>query len=631
MFTSAPMQHVTLYMVKEDAPVVALILAESGVFDPVASSYQQQEIQALMPEQEGQQSREMYHLARSRLQKILDYLQISIKVNLAELNPIDEAELTQLNLHLGEIWRDCSECEVLKRHLEEERGLLNQLEKALENYAHLDIDLGLLQGDLQFLDIRIGLLPNENIYRIKASLAIEGYFLLTFRANKESTHVVVAGLRQADDKSIDSVLEAASFHHLTLPSEFHDHPQKVEAELNHRRQKVGQLEKDFALQLVEKQQCYDQSLIQAAHKIALAKPYAVLSEYLQNKGSLTRLTGWTPTSCIVSIKQQLEQKLPRRIVIETRDPEPDAHQAPTAMHHPKWLKPFVKLVKIYGIPRYGEIDPTWLFTLSYILMFGMMFGDVGHGLLIAVGGWSVRAKISGFAPLFIAAGISSAGFGFFYGSLFGYEDMIQPIWMSPLHDPQQMLMLAFYWGIGFILVATLITIRNRLAEQQYRKALFDSRGIAGVVLYLGLIFVTFRAINSQFGVFDLGMIGIPLAVIMAEKWRESESPTGEKILIITIESFENMMSYITSTLSFLRVAAFSLNHVALAVAVFTLAAMMETAGYWLTVIVGNLFILILEGAIVAIQVLRLEYYEGFSRFYSGDGRAFKPIKLNLKF
>jgi V/A-type H+-transporting ATPase subunit I len=78
----------------------------------------------------------------------------------------------------------------------------------------------------------------------------------------------------------------------------------------------------------------------------------------------------------------------------------------------------------------------------------------------------------------------------------------------------------------------------------------------------------------------------------------------------------------------MRVGAFSLNHVALAVAVFTLANLMGGVGHWIAVVIGNLFILVLEGAIVAIQVLRLEYYEGFSRFFSGDGREFRPLLLD---
>ena len=90
-----------------------------------------------------------------------------------------------------------------------------------------------------------------------------------------------------------------------------------------------------------------------------------------------------------------------------------------------------------------------------------------------------------------------------------------------------------------------------------------------------------------------------------------------------------MISNVSGTLSFLRVAAFSLNHIALAAAVFSIAGMMDTTGHWITVVLGNVFIIVLEGAIVAIQVLRLEYYEGFSRFFSGKGKAFEPLKLDI--
>ena len=107
------------------------------------------------------------------------------------------------------------------------------------------------------------------------------------------------------------------------------------------------------------------------------------------------------------------------------------------------------------------------------------------------------------------------------------------------------------------------------------------------------------------------------------------SPTGERILVVVVETFETITGYISNSLSFLRVTAFSLNHVALAIAVFTLAETMGPTGHWVTVVLGNVFILVLEGAIVTIQVLRLEYFEGFSRFFSGDGKEFRPLRLNL--
>ena len=102
----------------------------------------------------------------------------------------------------------------------------------------------------------------------------------------------------------------------------------------------------------------------------------------------------------------------------------------------------------------------------------------------------------------------------------------------------------------------------------------------------------------------------------------------EKLLISLIETYEVLISYLSHSLSFLRVAAFTLNHSALAIALFTLASMTDGSGHWLTIILGNVFILILEGAIVAIQVLRLEYYEGFSRYFNANGYLFEPLELS---
>jgi V/A-type H+-transporting ATPase subunit I len=119
-----------------------------------------------------------------------------------------------------------------------------------------------------------------------------------------------------------------------------------------------------------------------------------------------------------------------------------------------------------------------------------------------------------------------------------------------------------------------------------------------------------------------------LAAIFGYSWHEMRgTPFGERFLVALIGGMEIIMGYVSNTLSFLRVAAFSLNHAALALAVFAIAAMMQTTGHWVTVVLGNIFVLILEGAIVTIQTMRLEYYEGFSRYYSGDGREYLPLKL----
>jgi V/A-type H+-transporting ATPase subunit I len=152
-----------------------------------------------------------------------------------------------------------------------------------------------------------------------------------------------------------------------------------------------------------------------------------------------------------------------------------------------------------------------------------------------------------------------------------------------------------------------------------------------LLLYLGLLAAGWQwAQGKDLSATHLAALGASLLVLLAWKWQRVQAPLGEKLLVVVIEVFETFMNYVSNTLSFLRVAAFGLNHVALALAVFALADMMQTTGHWITVVLGNLFIVLLEGAIVVIQVLRLEYYEGFSRFFRGDGRAFRPLRLTLQ-
>jgi V/A-type H+-transporting ATPase subunit I len=213
--------------------------------------------------------------------------------------------------------------------------------------------------------------------------------------------------------------------------------------------------------------------------------------------------------------------------------------------------------------------------------------------------------------------------------VFGFEDLFHPLWLAPLSDPTRMLMVALYWGIGFLLGAILLRIYNRLIEGDRVAALFDSNGLTTLTFYCGMVWGGFNLGGTgSFGTAAAVLTGVSLLAIMFYKWEEAHASIGEKIVIVLVETLETVVGNISNTLSFLRVAAFSLNHVALMLAVFALANMMDTFGYWMMVVFGNIFILVLEGAIVTIQVLRLEYFEGFSRFYSGDGREFRPLLLN---
>jgi len=174
----------------------------------------------------------------------------------------------------------------------------------------------------------------------------------------------------------------------------------------------------------------------------------------------------------------------------------------------------------------------------------------------------------------------------------------------------------------------LVNARNKFIAGHVGEALFDSTGLAGLVFYLGAV----GSVVSLTGTADFGwlanlMAAAGILVVAGFKWVEAKAGLGERILVTFIETLETGINLFANTLSFMRVAAFSLNHVALALAIFTLANGLGTAGHWLTIVLGNVVIIVLEGGIVAIQALRLMYYEGFSRFFNGDGTEFMPLRL----
>jgi V/A-type H+-transporting ATPase subunit I len=334
-----------------------------------------------------------------------------------------------------------------------------------------------------------------------------------------------------------------------------------------------------------------------------------------------------------ALEETLRNRLGRPFVFNHRDPAPGEWQkVPSCLQHPRILQPFAGLVKLFGVPRYQEIDPTLIFTFAFLCLFGMMFGDVGHGASLMLLAWLLRARFPpAVPPLLGAAGTASMVFGFLYGSVFGHEQLISPLWVSPADDPLRILQAGIYTGIGFILVTSVMSVVNLLGEGHFREALWDRRGLAGILVYLGGIYAFSRWLaTSEFGAREWVSLLGPLGLLLAYRGWMAEGSPAERLLVACIEGLDTAMGYLTNTLSFMRVAAFSLSHAALAVTVFTLADRYPAPGQWLLLVLGNALIVALEGGIVAIQVLRLSYYEGFSRFFRGDGHAFRPLRLRRR-
>jgi V/A-type H+-transporting ATPase subunit I len=536
--------------------------------------------------------------------------------------------LQALDQQLKALWAQISALEEQIRRQNEKIAAIRQLANSLQKFTSLDLDLGRLRRQGRFLRIAVGTIPAENFDQLRRALSLTNFLIKRFYSSEGINHVVLFGPSQHREE-VQDLLQSADFRGLAVPQEFSGSPTQLQADLD---RQSGEAEAGLKSQQQELYDLIDANLERlrlARDALLLAQPYASLGTVLKGRGGLVYLQGWVPAHRQDEIRQQLAGHLEYPFRLEFSEPgQQDFDRVPSLLKKSWLLQPFQGLVKNFGMPGYREVDPSALFALSYLLMFGMMFGDIGHGAVIALASLLFVRSYPGVTIVGVLAGMSSILFGFVYGSLFGYEHVVPALWMSPMHDPVQVLVLAVFWGAGFIVIANLLAIRNFFAAGQLEQAYFSGKGLAGLLFYLAAFYAAYQvAANGRFGWLEALAMTAPMAVIVYFNWRQSSGGLVERILVVFIEGLEHIISNVSGTLSFLRVAAFSLNHIALAAAVFAIAGMLGNFGHGLTVVLGNIFIIVLEGAIVAIQCLRLEYYEGFSRFFNGKGRAFEPLKL----
>jgi V/A-type H+-transporting ATPase subunit I len=616
-------RHVTLKLLRDDLPKASLVLAELAAFVPD----QRPLLESELPEIPGKAFRSRIRRAWGHFDRLTALFGRSPRPSPAPAFPTpNRDQLVEVDEWLAESWRHCAPCEETLHAIDEEYRELGQLEQSLEDFAGLDIDLGRLQG--QHLDMRIGTIPADNINRLREILALSGHMILNTAGEGETLRILVAGEKHKAD-TLDSILHAAAFQPLDIPDSFKDNPDALRDDLRAQRAMLDEKREIVADKITDWLKQNGQRLAEAGSLLEAAEPYVNVQGAARTRGSLAVLQGWLPAADLDRAHRMLGTSLARPFVLESRRPRRDErHLVPVPLRDHGLLKPFAVLVQQYGVPRFGEFDPTLLFAITFAGMFGMMFGDIGHGAVILLTGLVLRRRLKSFTYLFVLAGLSSMVFGWLYGSIFGVEHWIHPLWIAPMSDPIYMLTVALAWGVGFLTLGSGIAIRNRLLIGDQGGALFGSGGLFALILYLALLGGLVNVAQGRgFPLVSTIAILITLGLLMTYQWRESDAPVGERIFTMIIETYEIVIGYLASSLSFLRVAAFSLNHVALSLAVFTLADSMGPIGHWVTLILGNIFVIVLEGVIVAIQTLRLEYYEGFSRYFYGDGTPFRPLRV----
>ena len=302
------------------------------------------------------------------------------------------------------------------------------------------------------------------------------------------------------------------------------------------------------------------------------------------------------------------------------------------------------LVKMYGMPAYGTADPRVFMFITYTLFFGMMFGDAGQGAAIAVLGFLLFKRSGSWLWRIVGCcGISSIFFGLFYGSVFGMEHLLPWEGFYPLASENIMtvLLAGAAFGIVVILVCMVFNIVNALRMGDVHQAFFSPNGAAGLVLYVSAVAAIVGAFTGTFDLlkawFVLPFIVLPVALIwlghplakllQGDKNWKPES-WGMFIVEGFFEIFESAISYMSNTMSFLRLGAFAISHAGMMMVVSMLCQNAAATGKVIVMILGNVFVAGLEAALCSIQIIRLEFYEIFGRFYVSGGQEFAPVTVD---
>jgi V/A-type H+-transporting ATPase subunit I len=547
-----------------------------------------------------------------------------------------------------------------KKRLEQLEGQLRQLEPLTE----VNVEVSGLRNST-YLHSVLGTVPAANVGRLESSLSRVPHVFFTLREDPQKPVVWLLGPRSNSD-IIDRAAKSAYLDPLTLPEEFQGSPAEIAASIRKAieasKQKISDLSASLA-KLAEANEKELNGLLWDVHVSRMMADAIVRFGQLRNTYVVV---GWVPTADLDLLTQRLKQASPE-ILIETFPTERSGYptNVPVALTTNRWLRPILMLVTTYGRPNYGELDPTLLMAFTFPFLFGAMFGDLGQGLILLLGGILIDRGIilksmRSLGLLIAYCGASAAIFGFLYGSIFGFEGhMVQEYlgfhfeapWISPINEILPILSLSIDVGIVLLLIGFLLGMFNSIRAKDWPHLVFGHNGVVFFVFYITFLallgsFLGTTAIAPSVAV-ALSSLPLPFAALALifgvlvmfsgafRNWMEGHRPIEGSgvggILMFFVQSFmdlfETVISLLSNTLSFVRVGAFAVAHGGLSLAIFALAGAEPNPGFWITIVIGNLFIIGFEGLIVGIQTMRLHYYEILGKFFHGGGMRFEPLTL----
>ncbi len=505
---------------------------------------------------------------------------------------------------------------------------------------------------LRFAIVRLGIAPPEALPSIAAILAPASHALIPL--DERDGMVLFAAAVPAHARArLEEGLRLTSARTVALTSECDS--ATIARELAESEQALAAAQRA----LEEERRSSRLLLEQIARRAETAMLLLQAQTFFAAAGRFVVISGWVPRDSGERLAQRVRSATRDHAIVDLEPVEsvPGVSEGtlrvPILHRNPLLLRPFQKLIDIYGTPSYAEVEPTAFFAIGFLAMFGLMFGDVGHGAVLFSAGWFLFRYIPRFLDygiLLMEAGVASAAFGALYGSVFGIRGLIPTLWLEPIDDLPHFMMIAVAFGVVVVTGGLVLNIINSWRGGDWKAAVYGPRGVTGAVLYWVILVVLARAFvpgTVRIPGVVLGGVVLAAVVIIAgarplmrlfggdvrrPRPAVRTTPRWLHALEASVELTDTLFSFFANTISFVRIAAFAAVHAGIFIAIFALADTIAAMrfGNVLSIVVhvaGNVLVILLEGLTVSVQVLRLEYYEFFGKFFRGGGETYAPLTL----
>lgn len=549
---------------------------------------------------------------------------------------------------------------------------VNDAYKEAMAFSNLQVSYSELEH-LSFLSIKIGKLPAEEFDSLKDSLMANA---VVVPLGDDKTRIMVASSKKGRF-ALESELKNHGFIEMEVPKDFKGVPADVLESLKTQKAESDALLKSMEAEKANFTETHKEKLVALLGAFAIGVQIDAVKKTLESTELVYRVSGWIPEKEQEAYMTELDQLTEGRVAIRIYEPYEvpsvmaNKEQVPVKLSHGKFVKSFERIIFSYGAPVYGTIDPTPFVAIFFTILFGIMFGDLGQGLVILLAGILMACKVikvggwNKFAPIFMAIGITSSFMGLLTGEVFSNETWLKPFsyWVTglfgtphapiltlmPSSDPSSIKAMFGVFGvavaIGFVIntIGLILNMINNFISKNYAEAIFGKNGLAGAVFFWYVIVLILRIVLTHHAIaaYDWVIIGVslffaafaePFENLVEGKRPLLENGFGTYVISSIVEVIEVISGYLSNTVSFVRVGAFALSHAVLGYVILILTEMCGGQGSIAGIVVmiaGNAVIIVLEGMIVAIQVIRLQYYEFFSKFFHETGSEFKPFKFEI--